>query len=220
MAEIPKFGFSAYLKLINANPRPQRSIIRDRYRPSKGGYDFHKSLRQRIQQIAFDGLSLEAALASTQAITKSSEKASAVRALERSATWKEANPGALQQCDSLLFSSPGGLFKVEFTPNFLLEINGRRTAVHIWNTQHTLSGNLTRAALCAVASRFPTENRPDDFAVLSLQNSSIFLWSEADRSTSLLGERLLGLLDLEFANARVDLGLPSISEGDAPTPHL
>jgi hypothetical protein len=62
MSQIPKFGYSAYLKLLNANPKPRKSIIRNRYKPSSGGYDFHKSLRQRVQQIAFGGLSFQSAI--------------------------------------------------------------------------------------------------------------------------------------------------------------
>ncbi|MQY49519.1 hypothetical protein GAO09_26135 [Rhizobiales bacterium RZME27] len=213
---VPKFGFSAYLKLINANPRPQRRLIRERYQPSSGGYDFHRSLRQRIQRIAFEGLSREASLASTQLITKPSERESARRAIERFFTWREQNPGDLEPSGHLLFVSPRGYFKIDFTANFILEIGGRRTAVHIWNTRHTLAGNLARAALATVAARHPAENRPDDFAVLSLQDGSFYRWSDADRSTAALGERLLQIIDLDFAAARTELGLPASPDDDAP----
>jgi hypothetical protein len=220
MSQIPKFGFSAYLKLLNANPKPRKSIIRNRYKPSSGGYDFHKSLRQRVQQIAFGGLSVQSAIASTQSITKPSERISAKKALERFEVWKGGNPGSLHAAKPMVFPSPGGLFRVEFTPNFMMEIDGRLTAVHIWNTRHALAGNLTRAALCSVASRFPVDDRPDDVAVLSLQDGSFFRWSEADKNLAALGERLLQLLDLEFATARIEFGLPAITIRDAPTPDL
>jgi hypothetical protein len=220
VSQVPKFGFSAYLKLINANPKPQRRIVRERYKPSNGGYDFHRSLRQRVQQIAFEGITPAAALASTQQITKPSERESARRALERFFSWREMNLGQLEPSNHVVFTSPGGLFKVDFTADFILEIGGRRTAVHVWNTRHALVGNLTRAALSAVALRFPLENRPDDFAVLSLQDGSFFRWSEADRSTAALGERLLELLDMEFARARMELGLPASPAEDFPTTRL
>ncbi|MHC2297982.1 hypothetical protein [Rhizobium mongolense] len=217
MAQIPKFGFSAFLRLLNANPKPQRRLVRDRYRPSKGGYDYHKSLKSRVQQVAFGELSFQQALNSTSQITKLSERESARRGLKRFFEWKQQNPGTLEATQRLLFPSPKGLYKVEFTPNFLLEMDGRQTAVHLWNTQHRLSGQLVRAALSKVATRYPLENRPDDFAVLSLQDGPIYKWSEADSELSLLGEKLLEFLDNQFEVARHELGLPAGPE--APSPH-
>ncbi|MFS2149749.1 hypothetical protein ACCD05_01385 [Rhizobium sp. Rhizsp42] len=78
---VPKFGFSAFLKVINANPRPQRTSVRKRCGPSTGGYDFHKSLRHRVQQVSFNGLSREAVLASTHQISQEPERKSARHAL-------------------------------------------------------------------------------------------------------------------------------------------
>lgn len=211
---VPKIGFSAYLKIINSNPRPQRTIVRQRCRPSSGGYDFHKSFRYRVQQVSFEDLSPAAALASTQQISREPERNSAHRALERFFEWKEEHPGVMVSSAPISFNSPAGLFKVEFVPDFLLEIGGRMTAVHLWNTQHDLSGHLVRAALSSVAARHPMESRPDDFAVLSLRDQTLYRWSEADRETRALGERLLDLLDMQFAAARTELGLPASPDPD------
>ncbi|MFC5755621.1 hypothetical protein [Rhizobium sp. GCM10022189] len=216
MTNIPKFGFSAYLKLINSNPRPQRTIIRKRYAPSDGGFDFHKSFRSRVQQASFQGLSVETVLASTQQISRLSERNAARRALEQFFEWKAQHPGMMEAASSVTFLSPGGLFKIEYTPDFLLRIGERRTAVHLWNTRHPLSGNLVRAALSAVAARYPLENRPEDFAVLSLQNRTLYRWSESDREITSLGERLMELLDMQFASARAELGLPASPGRDVP----
>ncbi|MCQ1572704.1 hypothetical protein NFO65_18405 [Neorhizobium galegae] len=213
---IPKLGFSAYLKIINSNPRPQRTIVRQRCRPSTGGYDFHKSFRYRVQQVSFEGVSPAEALASTQQISREPEKRSARLALEQFFEWKGSHPGVMVSAQSIAFESPAGLFKVEFVPDFLLEIGGRRTAVHLWNTQHDLSGHLVRAALSSVAARYPLENRPDDFAVLSLRDHILYRWSEADRETMALGERLLQLLDTQFAAARSELELPASPDLDEP----
>ncbi|MBB4190054.1 hypothetical protein GGE45_002537 [Rhizobium aethiopicum] len=218
MSQIPKFGFSAFLKLLNTNPKPQTRLVRERYRPSGGGYDYHKSLRTRVQQVAFGELTPQQALDSTALITKHSERESARRGLKRFFEWQQQNPGTLETTDGLLFTSPKGLYKVEFTANFLLELDGRRTAVHLWNTQHPLSGQLVRAALCTVATRFPEHDRPDDIAVLSLQDGSIYKWSESDRQIALLGERLLEFLDNQFEVARTELGLPASPEGPSPQP--
>ncbi|GLR49452.1 hypothetical protein KYK30_03245 [Shinella yambaruensis] len=216
MRQIPKFGFSAFLKLINSNPKPQKRLVRDRFRPSTGGYDFHKSLRQRVQRIAFENLGLQEALASTTEIGKKAERESAIRGLRQFFEWRQRNLGDLSACESFLFSSPKGLFKGEFTPNFLIELNGRRTAVHLWNTRQALSARLVNASLCMVANRHPLEGRPDDFAVLSLQDGRLFRWSDANKETAAFGEKLLEVLDLEFANARLEFGLPGAVEGDAP----
>lgn len=216
MSQVPKFGFSAFLKLINANPKPQKRLVRDRFRPSTGGYDFHKSLRQRVQRIAFENVSLQEALASTAEISQNAERESAVKGLRQFSEWRQKNLGGLSACESFLFSSPKGLFKVEFTPNFLIDLNGRRTAVHLWNTRQALSVGLVSASLCMVANRHPVEGRPDDFAVLSLQDGRLFRWSDANKETAAFGEKLLEVLDLEFANARLEFGLPGAVEGDAP----
>jgi hypothetical protein len=216
MSQVPKFGFSAFLKLINANPNPQKRLVRDRFRPSTGGYDFHKSLRQRVQRMAFANLAFEDALASAAEIGKKAERESAVKGLRQFSQWRQQNPGPLSACDGFLFSSPQGLFKVQFTSNFLIELNGRRTAVHLWNTRQTLSAGLVNASLCMVANRHPLEGRPDDFAVLSLQDGRLFRWSDASKETAAYGERLLEVLDLDFANARLEFGLPGVVEGDAP----
>ncbi|MCW1409103.1 hypothetical protein OLZ32_12640 [Rhizobium sp. 1AS11] len=214
---VPKIGFSAFLKIINCNPRPQRSIVRDRCRPSSGGYDFHKSFRYRVQQVSFAGLTPAEVLASTQQISREPERRSARRALEQFFVWKEEHPGEMFSSQAISFESPAGQFKLEFVPDFLLEIAGRRTAVHLWNTQHDLSTRLVRAALCSVATRHPLEDRPDDFAVLSLRDRTLCRWSDADRETAVLGERLLGLLDMQFAAARMELGLPA-SPREEPRP--
>ncbi|NRP73906.1 hypothetical protein ILFOPFJJ_04824 [Ensifer psoraleae] len=218
MSQTPTIGFSAFLKIINSNPKPQKRIVRERHVPSEGGYDYHKSLRQRIRQIAFDGISPTASLASTIQIKKTSERESARRGLLRFFQWRDANPGPLSACDGLIYPSPKGLFKVSFTPDFLLEINGRRTAVHVWNTKHPLTATLVLAALSTVALRYPIETRPDDFAVLSLQGGSIYRWSNADKATAALGEKLLELIDRQCELARFELGLPASTGTEPPRP--
>ncbi|RWX40295.1 hypothetical protein EHH54_13240 [Rhizobium leguminosarum] len=215
---VPKFGFSAFLKIINANPRPQRTSVHKRCGPSTGGYDFHKSLRHRVQQVSFHGLSRAAVLASTQRISRLSERNSAEQALKQFFLWKDANPGEFEQATPLTFWSPARLYKVEFIPDFMTQIGDRRTAIHLWNTKNPLDGRLVRAVLSAVAARYPVENRPDDIAVLSLKNRTLYRWSEADRDTRALGNRLLEMLDMQFATARAELGLPASPDLDGPKP--
>jgi len=216
----PKIGFSAYLKIINSNPRPQRTSVMQRCRPSQGGYDFHKSFRHRVQQVSFNGVTPAEAIASTRQISREAERNSARRALENFFAWKSEHPGPMRSSPPISFDSPAGMFKLEFVPDFLMEIDGRMTAIHLWNTQHDLSGHLVRAALSSVAIRHPLENRPDDFAVLSLRNRKLYRWSEADRDTRLLGERLLEILDMQFTTARTELGLPALHDLEEPAADL
>ncbi|MBB2753303.1 UNVERIFIED_ORG: hypothetical protein GGI57_004013 [Rhizobium aethiopicum] len=217
MASVKTFGFSFLLRLVCLSPKPQKRAVRERHKPSKSGFDYHRSLRLRIQQITFEGLSDAQVLASTDQITKAPERASAKRGLERFFKWREDNPGALATCPALTFLSPRGFFKVTFQPDFLLELDGRRTAIHVWNTQQKLSGNLVLAVLWAVASRFPPQNRPDDFAVLSLQDGRFYRWSNATKEYALLGENLLTMLDTQCGLARTELGLPAIGS-EVPQP--
>jgi hypothetical protein len=218
MSRIPNFGFSAFLKLICLADKPQKRAVRERHKPSTGGYDYHKSLRSRIQQVAFEGLSEANVLASTEQITKGPERESAKRGLKRFFEWRSTNPGALELCDSLTFQSPKGFLKITFQPNFLLEINGRRTAVHVWNTKSKLSRNLVLAALSLVAARFPETTRPDDFAILSLQDGTVYRWSDATKQHAALGENLLALLDARCELARDELGLPTTIDINIPRP--
>ncbi|WP_246730652.1 hypothetical protein [Rhizobium leguminosarum] len=145
------------------------------------------------------------------------ERASAKRGLQRFFTWREDNPGLLEAYPALTFLSPKGFFKVIFQPDFLSELDGRRTAVHVWNTQQELSSNLVLAALCAVAIRFPPQHRPDDFAALSLQDGRFYRWSDATREHAALGENLLAMLDTQCELARTELGIPAIGP-EVPLP--
>ena len=61
---MPTFGFSAFLKLICLNDRPSRTQLRSRLQPSEGGYDFHRSLRQRAQRYLMYGETMEEVVAS------------------------------------------------------------------------------------------------------------------------------------------------------------
>lgn len=207
MSRIPNFGFSAFLKLINANDRPQRRILRERHSPAEGGYDYHKSLRRIVQRIAFEGLSLEQAFAAADTIRNAPERASARRGLERFFSWRATNSGPMSECAPMTFTSPRGLFKVTFQADFIVELNGRTIAVHIWNTQVPLVRNIVLAATRLVADRFPAERRLDDYAVLSLQDGSFFRWSESTAEHGRLGEHILTVLDRQCETTRFDLGL-------------
>lgn len=67
MASIPTFGFSAFLRIICSNEKPKRRAIVDRHRPSKkGGYDYHRNLRNSIKKLAVGSHDLKEILAESQ----------------------------------------------------------------------------------------------------------------------------------------------------------
>ncbi len=221
MASIPTFGFSAFLRMICLNDRPQKTAVRDRHRPSKkGGYDFHKSLRNGIQQLARGTGSVEQVLGSVSAIVQKPERESATRGIENFSAWIKENPGAITFCDPFIFTSPGGLFRVAFQPDFVIDLSGRKTAVHVWNTKLKLSGNLVMASLTLVAKNWRVyQDCPNDFAVLSLRDDQLYRWSDDPNSHVSAGSAIMSHLDRLCVLARKDFNLPSIGEQpESPPP--
>jgi hypothetical protein len=182
MEKIPTFGFSAFLKLISQNEKPQKRTIRERYKPSKGGYDFHKSLRAKIQLLVENPLAFDSIFESLNTIKNSTERNSDKNGLKNFQIWRQKYTGNLKSADSILVSSPNNIFKVSFTPDFVIELNGRRTGIHIWNTKSKLSSDLVLAILSLVAKNYDQGKRHlDDFGVLSLQNNSVYRWSDSPK---------------------------------------
>ena len=212
---MPTFGFSAFLKLLSMNDRPQRTTLTGRLRPSRsGGYDYHRSLRVRAHRYLVDGEVIEEVLASCGEITKPDEQHSARTGLENLHEWRRENPGGTVHFDPKMFESPDGMFKVHFTPNFGLQIDGRLTAVHLWNTARPqLDHRMTLAALSLFADPYATDSQPpDDLAVLSLREPRLYRLSEARAEHYVVGERTVAALDGVIGRIRDDLGLP-------PPPH-
>jgi hypothetical protein len=195
VSKSPIFGFSAFLRLISINEAPQKSAVRERYKPSNGkGYDYHRSLRLAIQKLNSGSEPATYVLRSLSTIKKVSERHSAKRGVIRYLRWRELNPGPATPCDSIIIDSPGSMFKVRFDADCVIELNGRRVAVHIWNTKSTkLSRNLVLAALTLVQKNWPRDrDMADDFAVLSLQNMELYRWSDDPKKVSASG----GCLDV------------------------
>lgn len=217
MAKIPSFGFSAFLKIICTNDKPQKRAIRERHKPSNGGYDFHKNLRRRIQWLSSGSHSPAQVIASLSDIAKAPERASTYAGLKKFIDWLSRHKAKTSFCDEICFKSPNGLFQVKFAPDFLTEIEGRMTAVHVWNTQETLSRNLVIALLTTVALNWEnTSERPDDFAVFSLQDGQLYKWSEHTREHKKMGHSLMLHIEKLCKNARMELGLPMIGDEKQP----
>ena len=171
-------GFSAFLKLISLNPKPQHTLIRKRILPDgSSARDFHRSLRLRAHRLLVDGLTLDEVLATLGRIKRDSERQSARSGLEKLTEWRRLNPGALLTFPSMLFESPQKKFKVRYLPDFGIMMDGRSVAVHIWNTgKPQLDVRMTYAALSLFTE--VNDNSPDDIAVLSLRNSVLYRRNE------------------------------------------
>lgn len=203
------FGFSAFLKLLSLNERPQRTLIRSRVRPSEGGFDFHRSFRLRAHRLLVDGENFEDVIASVDEITRAPEQRSAREALEKLDTWRGENPGEVVNFRGATFESPNRLFKVNFEPNFGLVLDGTPTAIHIWNNA---SPPLSERMAYAAMSLFPTiylagQDAPKDLAVLSVREPRVYRLSDAPDHT-VLAERLVALIERTIAQVTEELDAP------------
>ena len=201
---MPTFGFSAFLKLISLNVRPQRTLVRQRLLATRSaGYDFHRSLKLRANQYLVDGVPLPEVLLTAEDIARAPERRSAKTGLERLGIWRVLNAGPILSFEPVLFESPAKNFKVQFLPNFGIRLGGETLAVHIWNTAKTdLDIRMTYAALSLFPALYADEKaQPDDIAVLSLPNSRLYRLSEVEDQTE-VGRRLVRRLDDLFEEIR------------------
>lgn len=211
------FGFSAFLKLLSLNDKPQRTAIRNRLVPSPGGgYDFHDSLRRLARRYLVDGDPIADLLMSAGKIVQPPERLSAMAGLERLALWRAAHPGPILDFAPVTFESPGHLFKVKFEPDLGLPLLGTSTAIHFWNTKTpALSLNATYVALALAAQAYEKqEGAPEDVAVLSIREPpTLYRLSETGDWSSVAAsvvERLEEIIEGPSS--------PPPSPGDHPVP--
>ena len=215
---MPTFGFSAYLKLISLNEKPRGTTIRDRVAGGGGGYDFHRSMKRGAGLLLADEASLDDVLASLQAIKQMPERFSATQALKRLAEWRADNPGNLMSFPTATYAHSSGLFKVTFAPDFGIRLGRTATAIHIWNTARpALNARTVYAALSLFPDIYDSRALPDDFAVLSLQDSSLYRLSEAGRYAG-LGESMAERVAEGFRKALNDLRSDETSDRPSAPP--
>jgi hypothetical protein len=212
---MPTFGFSAFLKLISLNSRPQRTEIRKRSNPGDGGYDFHRSLKLLAHRYIVDGIPFPELLLAAEDVTNEAERRSVKAGLQKLNEWRDLHPGTVLRFDPVLYESPAKNFKVQFLPNFGIRLGDQSVAVHLWNTGvPVLDERMTYAALSLVVSLYEDrEARPDDVAVLSLPQSRLYRLSEVDLADySEMGRRVVRRLDDLFEDVGRDPNSPT------PTP--
>lgn len=220
---VPNIGFSAYLKLICMNKQPQRTAIRGRLTPNDGnGYDFHRRLRLFAKRYLLDGEGRDDIGRAALAIEQEPERKSALHGLGELFRWCENNPGPYFKLAQVTFKSPGGVFNVQFQPDFGVVIDGKRTAVHIWNTKSVdIVPNRCYGALALLPALYAGQpGAPDDLAVLSLRDGTLYRLSEAGDAARFGLKVALDIEDAFIEEAR-DLGVtigPSKHDPHAPPP--
>jgi hypothetical protein len=210
MAKTPTFGFSAFLKLNAANEKPQKTEIKKRLLPvskGKGGYDFHKSMRHLAQKLLLENIREDELTLALQAINRPAELTSARNALQKLVDWRARNPGRLSEFQGVKYESPNSIFKVDFSWDFGIELNGRRTAIHLWNTKIKLSSNVVLGILTLLPECYDGNSQaPEDFAVLSLKDLKLYRWSESGVDHKILGKQLISHLEKNFELVKSQIG--------------
>lgn len=195
---MPTFGFSAFLKLLCLNERPQRRELRVRLSPAQGGgYDFHRSLRLLCRRFLVENENFDNLLALADGLANSAEARSARAGLEALREWRRLNPGRIVVVSPRTFESPNRSFRVHFTPDFGLEADGFVTAIHIWNTARpSLVDRMVYAALSIVPGLYEGEHQspPDDFGVLSLPDMRMYCATDVG-DYSIIGRRVVSMIE-------------------------
>lgn len=218
---MPTFGFSAYLKLVCLNSKPQLSEIRKRLdQEKKSGYDFHRSLRLLAHKLIVEGQTIETLSTEIGQIVKLPERTSAIAGLRALANWRRRNPGRILGFQNATYQSPDNVFGVTFSPNFGLEIDGKKTAIHVWNTKRPkLEDRFVYGALALFPRIYSqTDDRPDDLAVLSLRDERLYRLSDVgDRSE--FGAAVASAIESLFKREGGGASLPPSSPSpDRPSP--
>jgi hypothetical protein len=140
---------------------------------------------------------VEKLLSEAAAITKPAEAESAMAALEYLENWREENGGVLYSFSPRTYDSPSGRFSVRYAPDFGVEIDGARVAVHIWNTKRPdLDARMTYAALALIADLYDDEaGGAPDVAVLSVPDNRLYRLSDVP-DQSILAARVTAAFDL------------------------
>ncbi|UIK07053.1 hypothetical protein [Neorhizobium galegae] len=207
MTPITTFGFSAFMGMLFLRERPQRTSIKKRLSPSKkGGRDFHTSFRQGANELVAQGKPLHEIIASMQNIKLEAERTSAIKGIKRLASWKALQLYKPMKFSAATYESPASMFRVRFEPNLGLNLDGRHTAIHIWNNKADIVPALTLASLTLLKNAYATtRGGPDDWAILSVKDLKLYKHSEADERHLRLSEMLVEKLEKTFSNVRDEL---------------
>ncbi|WP_147448204.1 hypothetical protein [Mesorhizobium sp. YM1C-6-2] len=211
------FGTSAYMKLLALNPQPRETEIRKRFAGSKRSYDFHKAMRKIVTEYVSGRVDWSATEARLLAIKKPAERTSAISAAHALMNWINGRPIKLLQKADVQAASPNDIFSVRFSPDFEIEIAGKPTRIHIWNT---IRPPIAARESVGMLGLFVSDDAPQSMGVLSLRSEELFLPSSAVRARELA--KLLAL-DIEKRMSRIaaESGTrPSKEDGSERRPEI
>lgn len=203
--------------MLSLNDRPRRTEMRNRLRPSSGtGYDFHRQFRLLAHRYLVGGEALEQLLAEAQGWGNAAEGRAAREALEFLEEWRGRAPGVMFNFEPRVWENPSGAFTVKYTPDFGIEIDGVRVAIHIWKTQHPpLDVRMTYAALSLFGDLYSDDQAgPQDVAVLSVIDRRLYRLSDVP-DQSVLAERIMTAIENLIDELR-DEAPPPPPPGDQP----
>ena len=160
---------------------------------------------------------MEDLLAETEDYRNAAEGRSARAALEYLQEWRDETPGHLLSFEPRTWESPEGAFKVKYTPDFGIEVEGVRVAVHIWNTMRPdLDVRMTYAALSLFPELYAGEaGGPQDFAVLSVPDGRLYrLGDVADQTV--LAEHVMAFVENLIEEINDEIAPPPVPGGGQP----
>lgn len=171
------FGTSAYLRILLQNLKPMETSIKLRAsKEKKNARDYHASLRLAVNKYIKNPSLIDEIILDFENIKNKSERESAKKGFTATVKFLSLNGGNAYQPAERKFESSSGLFGVKFQPNFGIEKNGNRIAVHLWNTKSTITQRAIKAVLGLFLHTFDKNEQP---AILCLQTNRLHI---ADRT--------------------------------------
>ena len=206
--------------MLSLPVRPQRTAMRNRLLPSAGGgYDFHRQFRLLAHRYLSDGEDFAGLIAETEGFGNAAEGRAAREALGFIEKWRLENQGRIFSFEPKVWESESSIFKVKFSPDFGIEIEGASVAVHIWKTQKPpLDIRMTYAAMSLFPDLYAEQTHgPQDLAVLSVLDGQLYRLSDAP-DQSVIAARVMsffGSLIEEIGDEIAPLKVPPT--GDTPS---
>jgi hypothetical protein len=129
--------------------------------------------------------------------------------------WKTDHPSEIFEVDNYVYVSPHDVFKIKYSPDFGTFINGKRCAIHLWNTKKPPpSERLTVGTLSMLKQNYPSV---DHLVVLSLLDSRLF-WSVDDPRYVSMGQNVVLRIEEAILSVEEELRAPPKDRRTPPTP--
>ncbi|MCO4316259.1 hypothetical protein M8997_003595 [Phyllobacterium sp. 21LDTY02-6] len=151
--------------------------------------------------------SLAEVLQSLSEIKMPHERESVRRGIQSLTKWRDLNPSKIFEVAPATYESPNAIFKVKYTPDFGVRVNGRNTAIHIWNTKTPeLSHRVVYSALAIFSDHYRNTSLSslDDIAVLSLRDDTLYHLA-LNAEAAFLGRAMVARIEAQFDRTRDEI---------------